>query len=534
MKPREYVYWLTLSLLIAPGALGDPEVRPISESLEAMPNDSVWFVAIDTSPSKPETGTLTAPDGQTLRFEATSPNILEIRLDGVLISGDADITGSIVDAPLDGTWAIYYPAPSGPNVLPGRQLTSLQDSGGSIYWQTRSNYVPEFWNGHLGNFTDDAPFRGNEANPNEAGESPEYFRFYLDDLAVPSVPDSNPRGFTSDSTVTCPGDLDVRGAWAKGLTQSENTFGRFWFIDGFQPASTDLSLLPVASSSTITDLGAGANGTHNATGFYNGVAGTSYQFEVRNGTTGDWQKGLTLFAPPLQCTEVDLPDLSSLEHDEGALQIQTTDGACKDQRIVLNVMLDKPLLGGEMFDVFIANASSGLVLAQFSNSNFNVDPGDVNWFNSFAFPTGEYVAIVLADLQGTPAYDHFDSYPVSVSPEACVLTFSDQSLELTVELLQQIIADSNATAEGALLVNSMDFATIGFDGFLLLLLFAAFMAWSLWNNWIVPGLMGLIGALGLFYESFPISSVAAIFLCLLSLWLQWWMVQRLEKKQKVL
>lgn len=80
----------------------------------------------------------------------------------------------------------------------------------------------------------------------------------------------------------------------------------------------------------------------------------------------------------------------------------------------------------------------------------------------------------------------------------------------------------------------MDVTLTTLDFWIPILIFAGFMTWCLWNGWMFPALFGLIGATGQFYESFPIGTAGAVFLCLLSLWLQWWQKQRKEKTTKVI
>jgi len=547
LRPRDYVFWAVLALLLVPGVFAEPEVRPVSEATVFV-DGSVDYLEIDGGLNiYSKVIRITAPDGEILSFICTGvafdcwgraseiPLRIRLYLDGTvpdpsLVLPIGDLTGAAVD----GTWRIEGDG----GFLPCGESCELNVGGKTLKFQgksppaanVRSSAMPVIWNWHEspGSYTD-----SNSLLYPGPVESSEYARYFRQGPSEPEPPRTSPYALTADNTVQCPDDLEVRGAWFRGATQVDNTFGRFWHIDGFQPSSTDLSLLPAALSTTVTDLGSGLNGTHNGTIPYSNLAGTSYQFEVRNGTTGEWQKGITLYAAQAQCEETG-SDLSSLDHDENRFQVQAAGGFCSDERITLNVMMDKPLLGGEMFEVYVADANTGNVLGRFFNDQFYADPGEVNFFASFYFPPGQYVVVGLADIQAGASYDVFDSYPVSVSPEACVITFSDASLTQIDLLLQQIYTDSNTTADGALLVNSMDFAGAGFDGFLLLLLFAAFMAWSLWNNWLIPGLFGLIGATSVFYESFPIGPTGAIFLCLVALWLQWWMGQRLAKKEKVL
>ena len=515
-----------LVLLMVPFTVAEPEVRPVSESAVSV-DGSTDFISISNVAFTGTELQITSPDGKTMNvlLVSTSGSLASIPEQNIMLDGtgggsESTVSGDLSGASADGTWTITSNYAGGSVNI--RISLTVQGKTIEYGYNQQAQTLNQLWNWHQTDATwrepstDPPPFGTTAQDPLDEGpeEDPEFARYYAGEESE-NAPEGNPVGFTADSTVDCPDQLDIRGAWARGATQTGNTYGYFRHAAGLQPTAASLT-----SSTTLTDFGLGFNGTHNATIPYDNLNGNSYQFIVRNGTEGQDQPGQILYAPPQQCNQP-LPDFSAPRMDDSAFKILVTQGQCSIDNTTFSVMTDTAIIDDEDLQSFLIDANSMVVVENWTRNDYTPGPASEYFFKTRSIPPGDYVWIAFADLTGNPLVDYKDHATFNVKQGPCTdtvneIVFENVTVPLNIAILSQILNVTTDTNDGALLVNNMDFETLSFDGFLIMLLLMIIFAICLWHGFTFPMLVSGIGIAMTFMENPPVGFVGIVYLLVIA------------------
>lgn len=461
-------HWLALTCLLGallafPGVVeAAPQVLPVASSVYAVqatdyfefaPGDAssigtTWYV---TSPNGDETiigridvGTCTGR--VRFYFDSSSPDGLDGCPPNTWSSGS-----ELVGVPGDGTWTItlvgtgsalgggigLYQSSDSATDLVDRPAVTLSVGGKAIHFAAGGSET-QYWNQHItgaGQTWTEPSHPGTEADPIDEApdEDPNNAIFFQDAAESPFT------AYTLHFNVTCAAvpTMTINGAWLGGVG---TIFSQHFSRDGEFVGTTDLRSIFGTTITTEENEGAAASGTDTETVAYNNVAGTSYQFKVRNSTNE--ALGVVAFAPPNQCTPT-APGGSVLYVRSIGLGLSVSQAQCAFDSVSVTVAVDETaLLTLADLQVTIFNAGNGTELATFDDAQMHTQNAGQVYYFATVLPPGAYMVIAQADIAGIGAVDFYDAVSVNVPRGSCV----DSPTDLGPVLLA--ISSATTTLQG--------------------------------------------------------------------------------------
>lgn len=504
--------------ILAPTVAAAPTILPVSDSLVSITTSDTVTLFCGGTGAQAQTYVLRDPIGNEILFQrGTAPCVTAtipacagggsgpyatFSLDGTQVSGTtfATVNGDLIGDPADGTWVFRMASSGGFRVLlctDGKladyNYGAVPPARSCLYnWRTAgSSYVDD----------NNAPNCPDNADP---VQDPNNAVFFSDADAT------NPTAATTHSTVTCPSTLTMNGVWARGASQSGNTFVKFYSVQGPAIEDSDLRDNIGVAQTPLVDDGASDSGDHSATGSYNNAAGTSYQFSARAGASGEEQLGSVLYAPPAQCT-ITPPNIGlGLIHE---VILDVSQAQCAGDAVEFVVVIDiSTLLTLNDMDVTIRDGFTNTAVLTVDDSEmYSNANGQIRTFNR-TFPSGPWTAEVVTDVTGLGSVDFFDGKAFNVPQGTCI----DSGLPNLENICSE---DGNCAATGG-----GDLQLMGMDvqESWTFLLFLGFFLLGLWKGWwFVSG----VASLGMLMA--VLASVANVFhpnaafmLLLLALWLE--------------
>ena len=576
MAFKEYVYWIALTgLLLAPITQAVPEFREESASTyQVTIGDSI---TLPTAPIAATGGTvtLTAPNGDSMQFTRNTEQAgggQEYNLAGTRVStiGSAQYTatGSLIGVPGDGTWTIEVTG-----LLSGRYTLTV-DPDTSIRFEVGAavpSTATQFWNQHettsgttwIEPSTEGGVSATTIDPPDEArDEDPNFARFF-GQVGSPPPPEGAPSAATGGFTINCgpPDDMDVTGAWARGPTQTGNTFVQFHYVQGNTFADTDLRDNVGTMSTTVTDDGSGVNGTHTETILYNNAVGMAYQFSARNGTGGDETLGQVVNVPPDQCVQPPAPELDDFELNPDQFRLHVSQAQCREDETSFVTQSDQEPGGSDSWNITVFDSLTGDVVLVIDDSEMNdIDGGRVSMVGR-VLPPGPFVALGLFLDTGLAQPDYFMALAFAVPEGTCIdsptdltpvltnqgtmidllndingtVTNINNTLTITIDDLVMSIDNLTVAVEGtdfgnftellqilttnitdhrnaSLELMAEDFGGLDFGEYLIFLFWIAVLYWSARNGHTALAVVAMLGALLVFFSSPPIAFVGMVFL----------------------
>lgn len=423
---------LLLGALLAPLVQAAPQVLPAS-SATVFVNGAVDYFQFAPSSMVGigSTWEITNPSGEVAtatQTEAMPTGPVRFTLDGTIVAGSGwTWSGNLNGVPADGTWQItgsgaYSSFDAGAaSSAPG---PTLAIAGKTIHWGFAGNApltYNQYWNWHITTTTWNEPSTVPTANiatsidliAEAPDEDPNNARFFTGStFTAYTLNYGTPSSCATSAVVT------VNGAW---IGATGTTFSQFLYRDGDFTGTADLRSVFGFGSTTEENEGSTGSGTDAKSIPYNNVAGTSYQFKVRD-TTGE-ALGVVIFIPGGLCAAT-IPPITGLLHDENEFQISVSHAQCSNDAVSFELTLWAVGSGSGAGAITVTayDAQTGTPRVTFPKSIMHVEgvfPSQVYSFSE-VFSPGAYVAIATVDITGgLGVNDYFDAESFNVPRGQC-------------------------------------------------------------------------------------------------------------------
>ncbi len=528
MKTRSVLLAAFLCLLcVALGVEAQPEVLDEATYTGPVATGSECITATPL----PREISVTSPNGSRLTFTAGLGGTGSyLCLDGTTDATAPTIGGDLTGTPLNGTWIINTLnfGSGGTSVATTEYQFTLGIATGTFqYYRFPPIRDEQYWNAHMGDFTDDATLPDPDVDPEEDPNNARYYR-----ASGPSG-DRAPIASTGGNEVTAFDEMNATGSWAFNNT-GDDTYTWFVYADGNHTGESDLSTQPTAMQTAPANQGDAFTGTANATFAYNNNAGTSYQF-CANNTLGQ-SCGAVLFAPAGQGSEAPgAPTGPAIGGEDSVLQdfhLTVSHAQCDGDSIAFTVFLDDDVGSMDTMNVTIYDTRDGSVELLIDSASM-VSFGETIWLFNRTMVAGTYSAVAFFDETGPISQDRLWAVAFNVPRGSCdpsdnlgahaatLAAVNNLNLNINGTRIEQIHDNVTAHRLGSIEVNSMDFGTLDFGGFTLLLLYISIAGIALWHGWPLVALAPTIAIPGLWMDGYPITLTGFVFIGLLLWWLQY-------------